>query len=192
MTFEQTPDQKDQTAAKIAANNKTFHQNSLETSPQSLQTSLSNTLTSIKSPKVWTEDNKSSAGSYTFGPSDPNARFWAVLAISRRNRSTRKSRRAIEGNEHANTPSAELEKNLAENEVKNAKLVGSLLLAGTSGKTRLRSEGTNMPESESQKAFFRRKLVTIVGIFELFVASCTKLCEILSAGNRHKGSSQVT
>ncbi|APA06251.1 predicted protein [Sclerotinia sclerotiorum 1980 UF-70] len=184
----QMPDHKDQMAAEIAANNKTFHQNSLETS-------LSNMSTSIKPPNIWTKEDDLSAiklaGSHTFGPSDPNARFWEVLAISRRNRSIRKPRRAIEGNKYANTQSVELQEILAGNEGNNAKFGDSLLMACKSGKTRIRSEETDVPEFESPKASFRHKMATIVGIFELFAARCTKLRETLSARNLSKRSSQV-
>ncbi|KAI9644981.1 hypothetical protein NHQ30_007016 [Ciborinia camelliae] len=147
---------KGRAVAKMAGNNR--YQNELKAPPKSDQVPLPETPRRSTLPKEWTQETSSSTASShgnldfgvaspstntssgtnnTLGPSDPNARFWTILATSKRNRSVSKPRKTLGGAEFGKKEDGESERRPTQKEGNEAGVTGGLMSGGTFGKTRI-------------------------------------------------------
>ncbi|ESZ93919.1 hypothetical protein SBOR_5678 [Sclerotinia borealis F-4128] len=156
---------KGRSLAEIAENSHIYFQSAPKTVPKPPQTPPMITFKRNKLPKEWTREtglsvasynkyanlgvnssdtNTSARTSHTFGPYNPNARFWTILATSKRNRSVTRSMKIFEGVQQAEKGNENLERGSAQEEGSKTDVIGGLFLDGTFGRTRLQGEKANV------------------------------------------------
>ncbi|KAF5867632.1 uncharacterized protein Bfra_010607 [Botrytis fragariae] len=119
-----------------------------------------------------------------YGPDDPNARFWGILATSRRNRSVNRVSENLQRSECASNQKAESETHLTDNEMRKRNTLSNVSSGEKLGKVGFGAEPLHSPESNIAPKVSRHNAVTIVEVYELLLASCARVLSRFRAKQR--------
>ncbi|KAF7886608.1 uncharacterized protein EAF01_011286 [Botrytis porri] len=110
-----------------------------------------------------------------YGPPDPDARFWGIIATSRRNRSVNRVSQKLQWSKFARNQKAKLENLFADNQIREPKVLSDVSSRDEVGKVSFEAEPVHLPESDITPTPSRHNTVTIVEVYELLFVSCAKL-----------------
>ncbi|KAF7950681.1 uncharacterized protein EAE97_002233 [Botrytis byssoidea] len=119
-----------------------------------------------------------------YGPPDPNARFWGIIATSRRNRSVNRVSRKLQRSKCERKRKAELGTRFVDNEMRKANGLGDVCSRGKFGEPGYGSEPSNPAESDITPTSSRYNAGTVVEVYELLLASCAKVLARFRAKRR--------
>ncbi|TGO59503.1 hypothetical protein BOTNAR_0161g00140 [Botryotinia narcissicola] len=149
------------------------------------QTSQSDPVEKEKPAKDQLEENIAHHRSALYyGPPDPNARFWGIIATSHRNRSVNRVSRKLQRSKCERKRKAELRTRFVDKEMRKTNGLGNVCSRGKSGESGLGAKPANPTESDITPTPSRYNAVTIVKVYELLLASCTKVFARLRAKRR--------
>ncbi|KAF7936386.1 uncharacterized protein EAE98_002605 [Botrytis deweyae] len=109
-----------------------------------------------------------------YGPADPDARFWGILATSRRNRSLNRVSRRLRRSECERNRTAKSDISCRRQNEKNNGL-SDVSSRDKFGEASFRAEPLHSPESDITPTPLLHNAVTIVEVYELLLASCAKI-----------------
>ncbi|TGO23757.1 hypothetical protein BPAE_0122g00130 [Botrytis paeoniae] len=140
----------EQTASGAVGNNKDRCSDAANAPQKSPQTPQSGPVEKEKPAKVrLEEDIAHHRSALYYGPDDPNARFWGILATSHRNRSVNR---------------AELETYLTENEMRKRNTLSNVSSGERLGKASFGADSLHLPEPDIRPTSFRHNSVTIMEV----------------------------
>ncbi|TGO74727.1 hypothetical protein BELL_0260g00060 [Botrytis elliptica] len=109
-----------------------------------------------------------------YGPTDPDARFWGILATSRRNRSLSRVSRRLRRSECERNRTAKSDISCRRQNENNNRL-SDVSSRDKFGEASFRAEPLHSPESDITPTSLLHNTVTIVEVYELLLASCAKI-----------------
>ncbi|KAF7895961.1 hypothetical protein EAF00_005976 [Botryotinia globosa] len=140
------------------------------------QTSQSGPVEKEKPAKDQLEENIAHhRTSLYYGPPDPNARFWGIIATSRRNRSVNRVSRKLQRSKYERNRKAESGTRFVDNEIRKTNEFGDVCLRDKFGKSGFGAETASSTESDTTPIPSHYNAVTIVEVYELLLASCAKV-----------------